>query len=104
TCIINNGAVFVPHGSAIIAASQDILLGTLGNFDNYVLADAQVFLNAGRDITIDGASLVISDDFSHNTGGSVFATAGQHMVVSNAHGNSAFVGAGGSAAGAITLT
>jgi trimeric autotransporter adhesin len=102
--IVDNGAIFAPHGNASIVAGRDILLGTLFNSGNYVLADGQVTLDAGRDITIDGASLVISDDFSHNTGGSVFATAGQNLAISNAHGNSAFVGAGGSAAGAVTLT
>jgi trimeric autotransporter adhesin len=105
TSTVDHDAVMAPAGSVFITAGRDILLGVGGaNHDNDVGANGAVGLSAGRDIWIDGFSDVASDNFGHDTGGDVTATAGRIIRVDSLFGTDATLGAGGNAGGNVALT
>jgi hypothetical protein len=90
-------------GTVTLTAGQDIVLGTLSSFGD-VNADqfgnagtASVFLNAARDITIQGAGGSFLDAFGPT--GDVTATAGRNINLLNGNAN-VFTNGGGT----ITLT
>ena len=105
TATVDNDAVTASRGSITLAAGQDILLGTVGTeHDNDVLANGSITLSAGRNIVIDGAADVWSDSFFNNTGGGVTAVAHNNLVIFNAAGANASIGALGNAGAGVTLT
>jgi hypothetical protein len=105
TATVDNGAVTASRGSITLTAGQDILLGTVGTeHDNNVLASGSITLVAGRNIVIDGAADVWSDSFFNNTGGGVTAVAHNNLLVFNAAGANASIGANGNAGAGVTLT
>ena len=105
TATVDNGAVTASRGSITLTAGQDILLGTVGTeHDNDVLASGSITLVAGRNIVIDGAADVWSDSFFNNTGGGVTAVAHNNLLVFNAAGANASIGANGNAGAGVTLT
>jgi hypothetical protein len=97
----NIDALSANKGNTFVSAGRDILLGTTGvDFDNDVRGDGSITLSAGRDVTINGFSDVVSDDFGNNTGGNVLVIAGNDI---NVLGSDASIGAGGSAHGQVQL-
>ena len=102
---VDEDAATAPAGSIVLTAGRDVLLGTGGtDFDNDVRANSGVTIIATRNFTVDGFADVASDDFGHNTGGSVAVQAGNDVNVAQAHGTDASVTAGGNAAGDVSLT
>lgn len=96
TSIVNHDSVTAPAGPIQLNAGQDIQLGTGGaNFDNDVRASSAILLQAGRDIVVDGAADVVSDDFINNTGGDLTANAGRDVKVVNTNGVDASMAAAG---------
>ena len=105
TATVDNDAVTASRGSITLTAGQDILLGTVGTeHDNNVLASGSITLSAGRNIVIDGAADVWSDSFFNNTGGGVTAVAHNNLVIFNAAGANASIGALGNAGAGVTFT
>ncbi len=101
---VDKDAITAPAGGIDVRVSQDILLGTVGNFDNDVNASGGVFLRGERDVIIDGHTDIRSDNFGNATGGSVNIQAGRNLTLDDAHGTTASIGANGTGGGVTQLT
>jgi hypothetical protein len=102
---VDQDAITASRGNLSVTAGRDISFGTAGaNFDNDVRAAGTVTLNAGRDLTADGFSDIVSDAFSTNTGGGIIASAGRTIGILNVTGTDAGMSAGGSAGADVILT
>lgn len=100
---VDRDAVTAPRGSIAIVAGRDLVLGNGPSFDNDIRADHDVTLTAGRNFTVEGFSDIASDDFGHNTGGSVLISAGGTLGVLTDNGDDASVSANGVGGGNVTL-
>ena len=102
---VDNGAVTVPRGTATLTAGRDIQLGTIGaDFNNDIITNNTLTLNAGRDILIDGFADILSDNFGLDTGGDLIFNAGRNIGILNLAGTSASVTASGSGGGDARIT
>lgn len=101
---VDRDAIVAPAGGIDVRVGRDILLGTAGTgFQNDVRAGDFVFLRGERDVTVDGLSSILSDDFGLNTAGGVNVGAGRNITVASNTGDGARIGDHGVAGGVTQL-
>jgi hypothetical protein len=101
----NAPSIFANRGNIVLTAGRDISFGLGGaDFNNDVLADGSITINAGRDFLLSGFADVISDAVTGNTGGGIVVNAGRNISVLDDTGTNATLAASGTAGADIVLT